>query len=347
MDGRRRWLLLPSAAGNGAAAVLVSAILYLNQLYVHLSFSPLYSFSLIAAALVYFLFGPALQDSDGNNEGSGLRCGDVDLPVTLYSSLFAMLVVQILVAVNEEVIFLVSARGTVWNDKPRRWLPKLLYLRVVMFVVDVVTLVYATWAVFNGETVAQLAACASYSTALRLSGAIVLVVWITLAIYALGFLIYLDPAGCFSSTSLLDELHFHDKQEEVDSPFYKQLKQSGRSLHRSHIEHRRLLRRLQKCCSLFGIQDAAETTIALNDLAHSLYKMFHNVELVPTDLFVGFQILHRDHKKKMKRGGFLELTTPLREVKIYVVMNECIWLYKLWLTVHAVYCIGCFLYMYI
>ena len=250
-------------------------------------------------------------------EGSGLGCEDVKLPVTLYSSLLVMLVTQILIAINEEFILLVSARGTVWNDRPRRFVPKLLYLRTALFVVDVATLVYATWAVENGETVAQLEPCIPYTNALRFTEGIIAVVWITLAVYALGFLLYLDPCGCFSSTSLLYELqHIIDKQEEeVDSPFAAQLKRAGRSLHRSHIEHRRMLRRLQTCCSLCGIQDAAETTIALNDLAHSLYKMFHNVELVPTDLFVGFQILHRDHKKKMKRGGFLELTTPLREVK--------------------------------
>lgn len=226
-----------------------------------------------------------------------------------------MLIVQILIAVNEEFIFLVSSTGTVWNDRPRRWLPKLLYLRTAMFVVDVGTLTYTTWALCNSETIILLEPCRPFSIALRFSQGIVVVVWVTLLIYALGFLAYLDPAGCFSSTSLLDELqHLYDKtNEETDGDLTGGRRRAG-SVHNSRIEQRRLFRKLQKLCSFCGIQDAAETTIALNDLAHSLYKMFHNVELVPTDLFVGFLILHRDQKKKIKRGGIMRLTTPLRQV---------------------------------
>ena len=241
--------------------------------------------------------------------GSGMQCDDIDLPATLYGSLFAMLIVQILIAVNEEFIFLVSSTGTIWNDHPRRWLPKLLYLRTVMFVVDVATLTFTTWAVSNVDTITLLEPCTPFSIALRFSQGIVGVVWVTLLVYALGFLMYLDPAGCFSSSSLLDELRMHANSDETDG----QESARGR-LHNGRIEQRRLFRRLQKLCSFCGIQDAAETTIALNDLAHSLYRMFHNVDLVPSDLFVGFLILHRDQKKKLKRGGFLQLTTPLRQV---------------------------------
>ena len=213
--------------------------------------------------------------------------------MTLYSSLFAMLVVHILVAVNEEVILLVSAQGTVWDDKPRLWLPKLLYLRILLFVVDVVILVYATWAVFNEGTVAQLASCTPYTTALKFSKAIVTVMWITLAIYSVGMLIFSDPCGCFSGTSLLAELQpVNDK----------------------HERQRRVFRRLRILCSLFCVKGTRETTLALRDLAHSMQELFHNVDLVPSDLLVGFLQVRRDQKKKKMERGVADLLTPLREV---------------------------------
>ena len=274
------------------------------------TYIPPCSFALITASLLYFYFGPDLANS-GEDSGSGMQCDGIDLPETLYSSLFAMLCVQILIAVNEEFIFLVSSAGTVMNDHPRRWLPKLLYLRTFMFVVDVATLTFTTWAVCNDGTITLLEPCTPLSIALRFSQGIVVVVWVTLLVYALGFLMYLDPAGCFSSTSLLDELriNFHSK-EEVDGF----LGSTRGRIHNGRIEQRRLFRQLQKLCSFCGIQDAAETTIALNDLAHSLYRMFHNVELVPSDLFVGFLILHRDQKEMIKTDGFLKSTTQLRGV---------------------------------
>ena len=182
-----------------------------------------------------------------------------------------------------------------------------------MFVVDVATLTFATWAVSNDGTITLLEPCTPFSIALRFSQGIVVVVWVTLLVFALGFLMYLDPAGCFSSTSLLDELRMNFQSREETDGLLDSVR--GR-LHNGRIEQRRLFRRLQKLCSFCGIQDAAETTIALNDLAHSLYRMFHNVELVPSDLFVGFLTLHRDQKKKIASGGskFLKLTTPLRGV---------------------------------
>ena len=224
--------------------------------------------------------------------------------MTLYSSLLAMLVIQIVVAMNEEVIFLVSARGTVWNDKPRRWLSKLLYLRMVLFVMDVATLVYATWSVFNEGTVTQLAPCASYSSALRFAKGIVAVIWITLVIYAVSFLIFLDPCGCFSSTSLIDELHFNDDQKQVDGQWT-----SGQ---------RRKFRRLRILCSLFCVKETPKTTIALWDLARTMQKIFYNVNLVPSDIVAGFLLLRHDQKRKLKTGGVAKLTTPLREV-----MTKC------------------------
>ena len=273
-----------------------------------------YSFTLTAAALVYFYFGPVgAQDSEdvvsmpGSGlgvEGPGIRCGDVVLPVTLYSSLFVMLIVHILVAVNEEAILLVSAGGTVWNDKPRRWLPKLLYLRVVLFVLDIAMLAYVTWAVFNNGTAAQLAPCPPYSNALRLSRAIVVVVWITSLFYAVGFLIFLDPCGCYSSTSLLNELRClsYRARDETDGG------------NQAKVKKRKVYRRLQIICSLFGIKEASETTLALRDIADNMYELFKNVNLVPSDLLVGLLFLRRDQKKKMKSGRMAELIDPLREV---------------------------------
>ena len=261
------------------------------------------SFTLTAAALVYFLVGPVVQSSGTN--ASRLRCEDVELPVTLYSSLFAMLAVQIMVAVNEEIILLFSARGTVWNDKPRRWIPKLLYLRAVLLVVDVATLAYATWAVVNDETVAQLAPCIPYSTALQFSKGIVTVMWISLVIYAVGFLIYLLPAGCFSLFLLLSD----EPMKRVDDL--------------TGLRWEEQPTRLQKILSLFFVRDArVETTIALNNLAHILHNYFLNVNLVPSDILAGLLLLWRHQKI----GGVVENDSTIikRVRRMQMTVHACV-----------------------
>lgn len=259
----------------------------------------------MGTAFFTFYFVTVVADSRPS-QGIGVLCEDVTLPSTLYSSLVAILIVHVLVAVNEEMILLVSVRGTVWNDRPRRRLSKLLYLRAVLFVVDIGVLTFTTWAIFNNGTVAQLEPCRPFYNALRYTQAIVVVIWITCLAHAVGFVIFLDPLGCFS-TSLLVQLRLLSTASREGEP------------HSGAIDRRRWFRRLQRIRWLFCIRDSAETTVAFNDLAHTLLVYFENVNVVPSDLLVGFLILHHDQKRKIQRDGVAQLITPLREVNYKLI----------------------------
>ena len=257
-----------------------------------------------------------MEGSGGSS--SALQCSGIAVHVALYSSLFAVLLLQVLVVINEVVIFIVSSQGSVWNDKPRRSIPKLLYVRIALFLVEVATLIFTSWAVLYSEKLAVQEMCPPYITAVRFSIAIVAVIWFTLLLYGVGFLLYIGPACCFNSRkdlpSFLQDIDLDDLEPQ-ESDRHAVAKKHWKRLYHGHVEQRRILRRLNKGRSLLCIRNSPHTTAALDDLAYSMHRLFRNVDLVPSDLFAGLLILHRDQVKKIKeRGDTTGLTIPLRQV---------------------------------
>ena len=76
-------------------------------------------------------------------------CNDVKIPPLLYGSLFALVVLQVMVIINEGIILSISSRGTIMNPQPRRRLATFLYIRIALFCIEVIELVIPTYASFS------------------------------------------------------------------------------------------------------------------------------------------------------------------------------------------------------
>lgn len=293
------------------------------------------SIALIIAALLYFFFVPFGYEPDpvgmemGSSSGAvELQCRDL-LPATIYISLAVVLLLQVLVTINEVCIFIVSSQGTVLSDRPRRWIPGLLYVRIGLFLVDMAALIVTSWALLDSHAFAMLETCPPYITALRFSQAIVAVIWLTLLIYGVGFLLYIGPA-CFFDLNKKDMPSFVVGVELSDQD--RSARKLWKKAYRGTVETRRIARHLRKGSSLICIRDNVATTSALEHLAFSLFRVFRNVGLVPSDILAGFLVLQRDQKKKIRRGGVRELTIPLREVSIDFLIH--------YQSMHVAWCFG-------
>lgn len=272
-----------------------------------------HSFALIVATLFYIYFAPFAYSGNMDTDSSGSGgCEKVEPPLLFAVSLFLVLCMQILVAISEVCIFAVSSQGTVTNDKRRRWLPLLLYLRIALAAADVASLIFASWAVLSGDTFSELEQCPPSITALRFSQAIVSVIWFTLLVYAIGFLLYLGPACCFKMSQPLPDYLVNVEQDEQN----RSAKKLWKNAVRGTIQSRRIARDLKKTSSLVCVKDSPATNAALDELSYAFYRVFRNIGLVPSDILAGFLILHRNQTKKLRRGGERELTIPLREVCI-------------------------------
>lgn len=272
--------------------------------------------------LIYFYFAP-------------LRCELYDLhtPPILYSSLFSLLILETLVLIVDTIIFSVSCRGRIdhvkyiddfedikhqievengiardrklgrgkegWPDpdhfSPRRSLKCYIYIRLSLYLFEYASIISCTYAIWAPAILNEIAECQFYDNPLKFAHAVVVILWITLSVYVVGFLIFLDPIGC-CTPGLLEELDFLDRMDDWgDETTYKVFQ-----FHRSYLQTRSIQRRMQGIFCCLGLKGHQSRGIALEDAASVLQTIFSDVDLVTTDLAAGFILLNR-HQKRMKQ----------------------------------------------
>lgn len=222
----------------------------------------------------------------------------------LYGSLLAFVLLEFIVIINETLIFSRSIRGTILNVDKRKGLATLVIIRIFTYFLEFGLFAACLAAVF-GPAATSLE-CPEYHDGPLVFAQVVVVLMITLLIvYAIGFLIYLDPLGvCFTPPRLRDMAHLselgNDDIDTIDSDTRKYMKRKKiGKLHRNHIGAGKIIQKIKGllCCIHPGRHRSRST--ALQQMANALYTVFSNDKnLVVSDVIAGLILVSRDQKTK-------------------------------------------------
>lgn len=222
-----------------------------------------------------------------------------------------------MVLMNETALLAVSLRGTIMNTKPRRPVTKLMYVRIFVFFVEVGAMIYISINVFKNI---PIKGCVPNTA--KFLEAIVVVLWAIIIFYAVGFLLFSDPLGCFSN-SFLEGFHegmgqTEDVQMPAPAVHHAKRLRRDKSIHRNRVETKRAsqkIRRFFKLCRVSGGKASS-----FDDLSRVLFKLFGNVDLVLSDVLAAIVLMAREQNKMLAQGQCI--TAPLREVhNIYRLLS--------------------------
>lgn len=240
------------------------------------------------------------------------------IPPFLYGSLFAFLVIELTAMISETLVFSISARGTLKNKKRRGKLPIFLLIRVVLFILEFVTVIVCTVAVYDPGTLEQLTCIELQQNALRFARGVIISLWVLLFIYIIGFLIYLDPCGVCTPSLLremeiINEFNNFDKKD-ADGLYYASCaardieKGNGGKiprLYRSKVGQLRLYRKFATLCCCIRAGGNQSQTFALRELSRALYTLFSDVDMVLSDILAGIVLLKRSQRALKESGECL------------------------------------------
>ena len=236
------------------------------------------------------------------------------IPPFLYGSLFALLGLEILAMISESLIFSVSARGTISNPKRRKVLPCALLFRVVIFVLEVFMAIICIVAVFDPGTINQLACIEQQQNALNFARGVTITLLVVLFIYLVGFLGYLDPIGCCTPSLLqeMDVLNDYEDFEDSDADGFKYSIRAGHDIERGRGKkmpelyrngaHLQLYRKFATLCCCLNVGGNQSRAHALQELTRALHSIFHDLDVVPTDILAGIVLLSKS-QKMLKNSG--------------------------------------------
>ncbi len=212
---------------------------------------------------------------------------------------------------SDTIILSISARGTVMHTKPRRSLIVFLLIRYILYMFEAVILSVCTYAVYSPDVTDELECDAYHSGPLKFAHGVVITLWVTIAIYFIGFLIFCDPAGC-CAPGMLEEMGFLDNEKQLE----KRKKQNKEVVHHgSTIDHRRILRKFNALCCCFVGGGQRSRSVALQDVARAFHTVFTDTDVVLTDIVAGMILVNKDQKRKKLDGKCL--TTEFRKVRCY------------------------------
>lgn len=250
----------------------------------------------MVGVLVYLFITPSGCDSD-----------DSEVPPFLYGSLFALATLEVIIMINEVVIFSISSRGAIHDTESRKTLPGFLFVRVILFVLEVAVVIVCLFAVFSPSVSGQLDCKEIQNGPLTFARVLLIALLVILAVYAVGFLVFIDACSCLTPDFLKDMTHLnaiggdgiHD--DKLDEKERKVLEEYGTGkFHRSKVGKGKILRRVWALLCCHRGSGHRSRTVALNDLAKAIYTVFSDSDVVVSDLVVGLILVNRHQKKKQK-----------------------------------------------
>ncbi|EHB07902.1 Sn1-specific diacylglycerol lipase beta [Heterocephalus glaber] len=192
--------------------------------------------------------------------------------VLLSSYLIVLIVLLAVVICTVLAIVCVSMKGTICNPGPRKSMSKLLYLRLALFLPEMV------WASLGAAWVADGVTCDR--TVVNGIIATVIVSWIIIAATVFTIIIVFDPLGgemAPYTSAGPDHLDSHESSQLLNG-----LKTAATSVWETRIK-------LLCCC--VGKDD--HTRIAFSSTAELFSTYFSDTDLVPSDIAVGLALLHQ------------------------------------------------------
>ncbi|XP_042636969.1 diacylglycerol lipase-beta [Orycteropus afer afer] len=191
----------------------------------------------------------------------------------LLSSYLVVLIVLLAVIICAvSAIVCVSMKGTICNPGPRKSMAKLLYLRLALFLPEVV------WASLGAAWVADGVACDR--TVVNGIIAAVIVSWIVIAATVVTIIIVFDPLGGRTAPYSPAGPGHLDTRES--SQLLHGLRTAATSVWETRIK-------LLCCC----VGDDDHTRVAFSSTAELFSAYFSDTDLVPSDIAAGLTLLHQ------------------------------------------------------
>ena len=182
-----------------------------------------------------------------------------------------------------------------------------MFTRVFLYFLEAALLCVCSYAVSPAVT-SDIDCDAYHSGPISFAIAVVITLWVAVAIYFFGFMFYLDPIG-LCSPGLLQELSFLDElgdYTDIDEEGHAYLSNimdnealcKAPKLHGNSVGHRRVQRKMKAVCCCFG--RGGNRSVAMDDVASAFHTIFADTDIVASDLVVGLILVKRDQKRKTK-----------------------------------------------
>ena len=195
----------------------------------------------------------------------------LDSPPWLYGTLFATLLLEFAVVIDDAIIMSKSCRGRIdhsqepkleevihhklnrdpttkkkqrWLDpdstSPRKHLKRYLFLRFFLFILEIILSGLYGYACWSPAVTEQLLDCKKFRGPIYFARAVAVSWWLVILITSVMWTIFLDPVG-MCSPGLLDQLDFLDEDDIGTDPTKTHLF----GIHRARVGSKRIKRRLR------------------------------------------------------------------------------------------------------
>lgn len=246
---------------------------------------------LLVGVLIYLFVGP-----EGCPE-------DEAIPPFLYGTLFVLVTVLLLAVLNENIIFSISLRGSIIYKKiKRKWLSVWLEIRIVLTVIEFISLLVSIVAVFGPAPFAAGAlVCPEFHDGpLIFAKVVVLSLLLTNIVYVAGFAIYLDPCGLLCSPKIWEDYetaHKNSNNSKSQVTEYAKNNRLGR-LHHSHYGYGRIFWKIRGLFCCLNSNGNRSRVTAMQEMVLAFHTLFSTDDRVPTDLVAGLILLSQYQKKQ-------------------------------------------------
>ncbi|NWQ76546.1 DGLB lipase, partial [Columbina picui] len=196
----------------------------------------------------------------------------------LHSYLLVLLVLLASIICVLSALVYISMQGTISNPGPRKSLPKLLYIRLVLCLPEFF------WAVVGAVWVSDSSVHCE-KTVINVIIGTVIASWVIIIFTIIGVVIVFDPLGGKKTFYLTDSLNRNLESSQSGQLLYN-MKNTATRVWEKRI---RLL-----CCCI--VQDD-DHRVAFTSIAELFRTYFSDTDLVPSDIAAGLILLHQEQDK--------------------------------------------------
>ncbi|XP_071671212.1 diacylglycerol lipase-beta isoform X3 [Patagioenas fasciata] len=196
----------------------------------------------------------------------------------LHSYLLVLLILLASIICVLSAVVYISMQGTISNPGPRKSLPKLLYIRLVLCLPEFF------WAVLGAVWVSDSSVHCE-KTVINVIIGTVIASWVIIIFTVIGVVIVFDPLGGKKTFYLTDSLNRNLESSQSGQLLYN-VKNTATRVWEKRI---RLL-----CCCI--VQDD-DHRVAFTSIAELFRTYFSDTDLVPSDIAAGLILLHQEQDK--------------------------------------------------
>ncbi|XP_015281684.1 PREDICTED: sn1-specific diacylglycerol lipase beta [Gekko japonicus] len=196
----------------------------------------------------------------------------------LHSYILVLLILLAAIICTLSAIVYISMQGTISNPGPRKSLPKLLYLRLALYLPELI------WAIVGTIWVSDRNIDCDRTVINTILGTVI-ASWIIIVFTVVAVVIVFDPLGGKKTLYLSSCPSRNLESSQSDQLFYNVKKTATR------VWEKRI--RLLCCC----IVQNDDHRVAFTSIAEFFRDYFSDTDLVPSDVAAGLTLLHQEQDK--------------------------------------------------